>query len=426
MKKYFLTLFCLCIFIFSYAQEKRNSKLKVFIDCSNTWCDMTFVRTEINVVDFMLDRIAADVHVLITSLRNGSGGRQYQIIFYGQNSYKQVKDTLRFATDPNATDFERRDAIVKYIKFGLAPMVAKTSQAEGISIVMKSESPSDSVRDASQTKDKWNYWVFRVGTNGQIQADQVYKSTELNGNFRVSRVTDKWKVNFGFFGGLQQSSYEYDTDEGPLKVNVKNTNYRINHSLVKSINDHWSYGYEVQYLNSTFSNYRSSTYILPQIEYSFFPYKDVNNRFFTIRYGIGSQHNVYYDTTIYQKTSELLWGHNVELNVSFNQKWGTINSGISYRNYFHDWKINNLGIATEIDVRITGGLSVFVYLSGSLVHDQIYLSGEGATGDEVLSRTRQLQSSYNFETYFGINYRFGTKLNNFVNPRFKSTFDNFN
>lgn len=387
---------------------------------------MTFVRTEINVVDFMLDRIAADVHVLITSLRNGSGGRQYQIIFYGQNSYKQVKDTLRFATDPNATDFERRDAIVKYIKFGLAPMVAKTSQAEGISIVMKSESPSDSVRDASQTKDKWNYWVFRVGTNGQIQADQVYKSTELNGNFRVSRVTDKWKVNFGFFGGLQQSSYEYDTDEGPLKVNVKNTNYRINHSLVKSINDHWSYGYEVQYLNSTFSNYRSSTYILPQIEYSFFPYKDVNNRFFTIRYGIGSQHNVYYDTTIYQKTSELLWGHNVELNVSFNQKWGTINSGISYRNYFHDWKINNLGIATEIDVRITGGLSVFVYLSGSLVHDQIYLSGEGATGDEVLSRTRQLQSSYNFETYFGINYRFGTKLNNFVNPRFKSTFDNFN
>jgi hypothetical protein len=60
-----------------------------------------------------------------------------------------------------------------------------------------------------------------------------------------------------------------------------------------------------------------------------------------------------------------------------------------------------------------------------LVHDQIYLPGEGATGEEVLSRTRQLQSSYNFETFFGLNYRFGTKLNNFVNPRFNSTFDNF-
>ncbi len=386
---------------------------------------MTFVRTEINVVDFMLDRIAADVHVLITSLRNGSGGRQYQVIFYGQNGYKNVKDTLSFSTDPNATDFETRDVMVKYLKLGLAPLVAKTGQADAISIVMKSESPSDSVKEAAQTKDKWNYWVFRVGTNGSVNMDQVYKSSELNGNFRLTRTTDKLKLNFGFFGGVERSSYEYDTDEGPLEVKVKNTNYRFNHSLVKSINDHWSYGYEVQYMNNTFSNYRSSSYVLPQIEYSIFPYKDVNNRFLTFRYGIGPQYNHYYDTTIYQKTNELLWGHNAEFNISFNQKWGTINTGISYRNYFHNWKINNVGLATEMEVRVTGGLTVFVYMFGSLVHDQIYLSGEGTTGEEVLSRTRQLESSYNFETFFGINYRFGSKLNNFVNPRFNSTFDNF-
>lgn len=425
MKKLLLITCCLSIFIVSKAQEKRNPKLNVFIDCSNTWCDMMFVRTEINVVDFMLDRVAADVHVLITSLQNGSGGRQYQVIFYGQNGYKNVKDTLNFSTDPNATDFEKRDVLVKYLKLGLAPLVAKTGQVDAVSIDMKSKFIPDSVRVTSQTTDKWNYWVFQFGGNGNINMDQVYKSSELNGNFRLTRTTDDLKAFVGFFGGVERSSYEYDTDAGPLEVKVKNTNYRLNHSLVKSLNDHWSYGYEVQYMNNTFSNYRSSSYVLPQIEYSIFPYKDVNNRFVTLRYGIGPQYNVYYDTTIYQQTEELLWGHNAELNISFNQKWGVINTGISYKNYFHDWKINNIGIATEMEVRITGGLSVYVYLFGSLVHDQIYLSGEGATGEEVLSRTRQLESSYNFESYFGINYRFGSKLNNFVNPRFNSTFDNF-
>ena len=425
MNRHLLVLFFLLGVLSLSAQDTKPQKLKVFIDCSNTFCDMMFIRTEINVVDFLLDRVASDVHVLITSLRNGSGGRQYQMIFYGQNSFKDARDTLRFVTDPNATDFEIRDQMLKYLKLGLSPLVAKTNQAEGIVINMKTVAATDSARDSNQTKDKWNYWTFRVGGNGNINMDQVYKSSEVRGNFRFNRTTDDWKLRFGFFGGQEKSSYEYDTDSGPLEVVVKNTNYSFENTLVKSLGDHWSLGYQLSFLNNTFTNYKSRVYVLPQLEYSFFPYKDVNNRFVTIRYGIGSQHNIYYDTTIYNKTNEMLWGHNAELNISFNQKWGTINTGVSYRNYFHDWKINNLGLATQMEVRVTGGLSLYVYLFGGLVHDQIYLPGEGATGEEVLSRTRQLQSSYNFETFFGINYRFGTKLNNFVNPRFNSTFDDF-
>ena len=405
------------------AQDKAPQKLKVFIDCSNTFCDFMFIRTEINVVDFMLDRMASDVHVLITSLRNGSGGSQYQMIFYGQNSFKQSRDTLRFATDPNATDFERRDITLKYLKLGLAPLVAKTYLAEGISINMKTA--SDSAIASNQTTDKWNYWIFRIGGNGNMNVDQVYKTSELRGNFRVARTTDNWKISLGLFGGQERTSYESLTDQGLLDVLVKNRSYRFEQSTVKSVNAHWSYGYKLSYLNSTFTNFRSSVNFLPQLEYSFFPYKDVNNRFVTLRYGLGPQHNVYYDTTIYIKKQEMLWGHNAELNISLNQKWGTINTGISYRNYFHDWKINNLGIATQMEVRVGGGLFFYVYMFGGLVHDQIYLPAGGATGEDVLSRRRQLQSSYNFQTFFGINYRFGSKLNNFVNPRFNSTFDDF-
>ncbi len=403
-------------------QDNKPKRLKVFIDCTSTWCDMTYIRTEINVVDFLLDRVASDVHVLVTSLRNGGGGRQYQFIFYGQNQFKTHKDTLQMVADPNATDFEIRQGMVNYIKMGLAPLVAKTQQANKVSITMKSEVHADSL-PAPPVKDKWNYWVFRIGANGDVSMDKVYKSSSLRGNFRINRVTDKHKLSMRFFGGRDRSSYEYNTDTGPLKVVVKNKNYGLEHFYVKSINNHWSYGYSMLMINNTFNNYRSNITFLPQIEYSFFPYKDVNTRFITLRYGAGSVINHYYSTTLYLKDKEILWGHNAELNVSYNQKWGTINTGIRYRNYFHNWKINNLGLVAQVDVRITGGLSVYVYAYGGLVHDQIYLPLEGATTEEVLSRQRQLQSSYNFQSYFGINYRFGTKLNNFINPRFNSAFD---
>jgi len=54
-----------------------------------------------------------------------------------------------------------------------------------------------------------------------------------------------------------------------------------------------------------------------------------------------------------------------------------------------------------------------------LVHDQVYLAKSGATQQEVLTRIRQLKSSFYFQNRFGISYRFGSKLNNFVNPRFE-------
>ncbi len=191
--------------------------------------------------------------------------------------------------------------------------------------------------------------------------------------------------------------------------------------MVVSINQHWSYGYEINYKNSTFSNLKGSIYISPGIEYAIFPYKLVNNKFFTVSYVIDYSRNKYYDTTVYNKTQESLMGHKLSANLSLNQKWGNINTSISYRNYFSDWKLNNLGINLNVNVRISGGLSFYAYSFGGLIRDQIYLPKGGATEQEILTRRRQLASAYNFYTGFGFNFRFGSKLNNFVNPRFESS-----
>ena len=70
-------------------------------------------------------------------------------------------------------------------------------------------------------------------------------------------------------------------------------------------------------------------------------------------------------------------------------------------------------------VRISGGLSFNVGAFGGLTRDQLYLPKGGATEQEVLTRRRQLASGYNYYTSFGLSYRFGSKLSNFVNPRFE-------
>ncbi len=359
-------------------------RLKVYVDCSNTWCDDNFIKTEINIVDFLLDRIAADVHVLITSQQNGSGGSQLQLIFYGQNKFKNLPDTLSYNIDPNATESERRDAIAKYIKLGLTPFILKTNYADDISIQMKQTSKNKTGENSNKsTTDKWNYWVFRLGASGNLSLDKIYKSNSYRSNISADRTTDKLKVNLGIYGNSNVSMYEYETPAGTEKLEVKNSSYGVNHGIVVSINQHWCYGYEANYTNSTFPNNKSRIYVSPAIEYAIFPYKMVNNKFLTLRYGVDFTRNKYYDTTVFNKTKESLFGHNLSLNLSLNQKWGNINSSVSYRNYFSDWTLNNLGIYLNVEVRITGGLSFYGYTFGGLTRDQIYLAKGGATEQEI-------------------------------------------
>lgn len=417
-----LSLFIFLLSLTCKAQQPASipGRLKVFVDCSSTWCDMTFIRSEINIVDFLLDNKASDVHLLITSQETGSGGDQYQLIFFGQNQFSRQPDTLHFNTDPNITEFEERDMLIRYIKLGLAPFIARTTAAKDINISFKSGG-TDSVakKETKPEKDPWNYWVYRVGANGNMDADEVYKNFRYSVNLSANRTTEEWKLGFSMNGSRNRSAFEYDDGTGPIKYVVNNHNLSLAHFLIKSINSHWSWAYEANYSQNTFSNNKGRVFFRSAVEYNIFPYKEVNNRSFTLSYGITARQNRYYDTTLYNKLKETLFGHGFNANMTYNQKWGTSYIGISYHNYFHDWKYFNLGMNAYTSVRVTGGLSFYVSAFGGLSRDQFYLQKGSATSQEVLARQRQLASGYNYYFNLGINYRFGSKLNNFVNPRFE-------
>lgn len=420
MKKISVPIFALLIAsAVGFTQQSTPSRLKVFIDCSSTWCDMEYIKSAINIVDFLLDNAASDVHVLITSQSTGIGGDQYQVIFFGQRSFKNQTDTLRFSTDPNATEFEERELLLKYLKTGLVPFIAKTAAIKNIEISLKTtDTTVAGTSNSTHAKDPWNAWVIRIGADANISSDANYKNTNYSGNFSANRITDKIKTGMGVTWGKNKSAFEYEDNGTIQKFVVNNHNWSINQYIVKSINTHWSWAYEIKYNQNTFSNNKGRAFLRAAVEYNIFPYKEVNNKLFTLSYGLTARRNYYYDTTIYNKTKESLYGQRATAWLSLNQKWGNSYAGITYNNYFNDWKFFNLGIDVYTSVRITGGLSFYIIAFGGLTRDQIFLVKGNATPEEVLARRRQLASGYNYFTSIGINYRFGSKLNNVVNPRF--------
>lgn len=415
MNKIIILILLMILGIKADAQNADSSKLKVFIDC-RTGCDINFIKSEIPIIDFVLDRVAADVHVLVTTQPVGSGGKQYQLNIYGQHRYNNISDTLTFATTPNATASEIRQKLLQYLMLGLSPMVAKTLYSKIIKISMKDEASAISVVTETSIKDKWNLWVYNVSASGNVSAERIYKNNTLSSNFSADRVTNKLKVHFKLNGNLRNSIFNYDT----VKYSVKNTDYNFYHYLSRSFSPHWSFGYQASLSNNTFNNIKRALYFGPAIEFNIFKYKDVNDRFFVLRYGPDVTNNNYYDTTIFNKQKETLYGQRFSAAIILNKKWGTFNTGIYYRNYLQNRKLNSKGINVRADVQVTGSLSFFVNIDANIIHDQLNLVKSGATEQEVLTRQRQLASNYNYNTSFGLNFRFGSILNNFVNPSFRS------
>ncbi len=410
-----LLFFFLLIYFSSMCRAQGASeKIKVFLDCSQTWiCDFDYVRSEIKLVDFVRDRFDADIHIMINTQNNSSGGIQAQLNFIGQKRFQNLGDTLTYFNEPTSTQDDQRKKMVQFIKLGLTRFLSKTSFASNIKI-----SFSDLDVDTANVKpstDPWNYWVFQFGGNGSLNGSQNYKSKYFNGYLSADRETEEWKINFGISANTELQTFI--DNNGESKFTRKDFSSEL--QVAKSIDKHWSYGLASSYSNSLYSNIRTGIRLRPKIEYSIFPYSQFNTQRIVFQYMIGSVYNQYYDTTIFFKTKEWQLQQSVNMITSFTKPWGSINLGIFYSNYFDDLSKNNLSFNGAVSWRITKGLNFAVWGNYGLIHDQIGLRKGNATRDELLIKNRELLSSFEYNLGIGFSYRFGSILNNIVNPRFR-------
>jgi hypothetical protein len=414
------------------------NKLGVFIDgCERRdgGCDLDYIRTEITAVDFYRDNQKADVFLLINRNRSGGGGRQYQLIFIGQqNIHAGRTDTLYVNNRQLDTDFEVRDKLTRYIKLGLAPYVAKTKAGEEIEINMKTDSAilEDSIQE---TIDPWNYWVFNVGGDANIELEELSSDINIGGDININRITDEWKISLS--GRIDERLRRtiqkvprvddngdpvLDGDGNQIVDDVANnfdvSEFGFNHQLVKSISPQWSYGYDIAGRQNTRLNYQFQTSFRPAVEYNFFPEAVQNTRFLRINYGIELRNNRYVEETISGILKETRVLHSLRTSLGLNKRWGNLEVGYRLRNYLDDFSSWSTGLNIRADVRVTGNLSFYVRAEGNYVKDQIYLASGDFTEQDILSGRVTLPSAYIIDTRFGFNYRFGSNLNNFINRRF--------
>jgi hypothetical protein len=398
-------------------------RLAVFLDC-HTNCDFDLIREQVSYVDWVRDRTAVDIHLLITSQGAGAGGSEYTLAFLGQRAMAGRGDTLRFTTNPTTTNDEQRRELVRTIAAGLAPFVVRSGNGFLLQISAAETDDEERPRTGNPANDPWKAWVFEVGLDGGLNGEALAKNRSLNASFEARRVTEAWKFNFEFdyeYEDQRFTDQEFDDQGNVISEETfenKQRSWNAYHLLVKSLTNHASAGLIGNLRSNTFRNLETALEVGPAAEYNLFPYSQSTRRELILRYAIGYAHNQYVELTIFDKMRETLPLHVITLNYRTQATWGSVNFRTEHRNYLTDAAKRNTNMNGSFDVRVFKGLQVGMHAGYSWIRDQIALRKGAADQVDVLLRRRELLTGYDYGVGIGLSYTFGSIFNNVVNPRF--------
>ncbi len=401
----------------------QDSALRVFFDCPgySSGCDFDFLRTQITWVNWVRNREDADVHVLVTTQSTGGGGNEYTISLIGLRRFAGKGDTLRYYATGTSTRDEDRRGLARTLALGLAPYAAATPLANRLTVSYAGP-PSG---QAATPHDPWNAWVFTVSASTNLNGQKQTRFAYVNGSVNANRTTANWKLDFSLNESYSEDVFRdvplFDTlgnQIGTEDIRSISRRYGGNALVVKSLGPHWSAGLQGSVNHSTFGNLDLSLSLGPAIEYNVYPYAQSTRRQLTLQYGVTPQHADYTDTTIYNKTRETVVRQSLTGALSVTQPWGSANVSLTASHLLQDFKQNRVVLFGSINLRLVKGLSLSVFGDVERIHDQRALPAVGATPSEILLRRRELLTSYSYFSYISLSYRFGSTLNNVVNPRF--------
>ena len=391
----------------STADALRKEAVKIFLDCQS--CDMNYTRQQIPYVNFVRDVKEAQVFILITQQNAGSGGTQYTLTFQGLGIYNSMNDTLVYTSSPDETSTIVREKKNNMLQMGLMKYVARTPVFSEIEFNYNAE------LEQEQVVDKWNNWVFSIGTEPEFQAEESDRQLQLRNSIEITKVTPDIKFELELDQRYNRRRVIEDDD---LDTTYVTNEFQGDNLFVKSLGEHWSAGIKWNIGTSTRENYGFRTDILPSVEYDLFPYSEATHRQLRFLYSLGMQYNKYNDSTIYNKLKENLFKQEFNIAFQIQKKWGSVNLSLLASNYLNDFSKNRVELNTSLNLRIFKGLSL--QISGGVAHinDQVNLKKGDISEADRLLELRELSTQYRIEGGIGLTYTFGSIYNNVVNPRF--------
>lgn len=395
-----------------YFEDDFSSKaLKVFIELRTE--RLEFLKQEVQFVNYVRDRAQADLIILETTRRNSTGGNEYTYTFIGQNKYRNMNDTLVYSSMSTDSEMTTRNGIIKTLKQGVLPYVKHTPQYEHLEIRYSKETIS-----APKLHDSWNNWVFNARVNTRLNGNSNEFRQSYNGSFSADRVTEDIKIGLSLSANYNEDKYDYPEYDYKYTSIQRSQNFRT--LVVKSINDHWSYGAYADVNTSQFSNIRLEYAFEPAIEFNVFPYSVSTRRELRFLYKVGVKNVNYFDETIYNKTKETLYVQSITGSFELKEEWGSLFTNVSFSNFLNDLEKYDLSFFSNFNIKIFQGFSIDINGSYSETRDQLNIRKGDVSQEDILLKQKQIASAYSYRVSFGVRYTFGSMFSNVVNPRFGS------
>ena len=387
----------------------EGENLRVFLDCER--CDFDYFREEIPFVNYVRDRMDAQLHVLVTQQSTGAGGIEYTLHFLGLEEHRQRQDTLRYVSLPDETDDETRSGLVRTVKLGLVPYVSSTPLGRLLDVRFEGRRGEPTAEEAA---DPWNLWVFSARVSGELEGESRSSDRSFDGSFGANRTTEDLKIDLSVRGSYSKQIFELSGGED---LTSTSENHEAEGSVVWSLGPHWSWGVDGSATVSTLMNQDLAVSVGPALEYNVYPYAESTRRQVTFFYTVGLAHFNYEEITLFDKLSETRVEQTLEVAAAFEQPWGQVDASVEWSNFMDDFDVHRLDFDTGLEIRLFRGLSLDLRGNAARVKNQIYVPREDIPDEDVLLERRQLGTDFEYSFDIGFSYTFGSVFNNAVNPR---------
>lgn len=384
----------------------------IYLDCNQ--CDYDFIRNELAFVNYVRDPEMADIHVFVTDEEIVGGGKEFQFSFIGRQKFEGTEYTMEHTINRDLTQAEEWQSLARFLTMGFAVYMLQTPLAHHFSITYEGE---DVEIERQAVKDPWNYWVFQAYVGSiEMELESNQSIFDSRWGFFADRITENWKFRIRPYFNYDWIRIQTSRSEEP--VISRQRRHGLDTYAIMSITDHWSAGLFADYRTFNGQNLRHEVIVSPGIEYSFFPYDIAPRRAITMTYQFGYVYNDYFRETIFGKNKEGLLNHQLKGEVSINQPWGQIETGLLGSQYLHDPSRLRLEFFGQTSVRLFKGFFLSLQAEYDVIRDQISLPKGEASLEEILLKQRELATDFSFSSSIAITYTFGSKYANIVNTRF--------
>lgn len=392
----------------------RKLALNIYLDCAS--CELNYFKENFTAVNYVSEPELADVQIQVTTLTTGSGGIEYNLLFFGRKRFKNTNDTLIFSLPPDKTYDETRTILFQKVQLGLVPYLMKTAYANHLYLTV------DNIAGVPlKEKDPWKNWMFDIYGSALFSAEKYTNNLFVNSNLYISKITPN--IKFESIINLMYNENHinnYPLGDSTISDHSYIRGYSSNNLFVKSMGEHFGIGGMAIYRNNKIHNLDYQMRIGPAIEYNIFKYSDASNKQFRFLYFLGYEENNYCDSTIYYKLNDYLYTHNLRILFTYLKTWGYFNTSIYASNYLNDFSFFSLGTNALANIRIVKGLSFNFSCGINMYRDQIALRNTSLDYNDLLTQRREIATDYSLSVNFGISFRFGSTSNNTVNPRFSN------